>query len=456
MSDVQADGFLREGLRLHQAGNLAPAEKLFRKAIEAYSRSSQRNPRQPQVQNNLGIAWQAMGNLDRAESAYFEALRLDPSMALALNNLSRLRRVQGRFAEAIELARKAMAIAPDLAEGRFNLAGALNEMGHAHKTSGRMDEAMRCFNRAIEIDPNSVEAHVNRGIALLLSGEWEQGWEEYEWRWRFPFFAAELAKFDRPMWDGTDLSGRSILLHAEQGLGDAIQFSRYATILAERGARVALCVQAPLRSLLQSVPGVERVVARGDALPEHDVHCPLMRVPYLLGTTVQTVPARVPYVIAPKRNEIDRREDVLHVGLVWSSNPAHPEGAHKCCPLSELAPLAAVERACFYSLQLGPAAREAAAFPGMIDLSPRIIDFSDTAAIIDNLDLVISVDTAVCHLAGAIGKRTFTLLASDADWRWLRGREDSPWYPTMRLFRQATPGDWAGVVARVVSALEQL
>jgi tetratricopeptide (TPR) repeat protein len=467
------------------AANLGDALKnleRFAEAEEAYRQALAIDPAQADVQNNLGIALQAQGKLVDAENAYRAALQLNSQMVTAYNNLSRLRRQQNRFDEAIEFATTGLRLSPNLVELRYNLGSALlaagraeeavgelelaaqlrpdhlaamNELGQALKSCGRYMDAMDAYNRVLSLAPDYTDAHVNKGILLLLLGDLPAGFREYEWRWRWPVFASELSKYAAPLWDGSELAGKTILLHAEQGLGDTIQFARFAKILKNRGAgKVILACQPSLVELMKRVPGVDETMARGEQLPPHDVQCPLMRLPFLLGTTLKTVPGEVPYV--PSEPSRDARPG--SIGLCWSANANHPEGARKNFPIEKLAPLGALAGATFHSLQVGPAAQElqAVKLPFEVhDETSGIVDFADTAALIADLDVIVSVDTAVCHLAGAMGKPAFTLLSYDADWRWLLKREDSPWYPTMRLIRQRKRGDWDSVIARLVTELQK-
>jgi hypothetical protein len=298
-------------------------------------------------------------------------------------------------------------------------------------------------------------------------GDLARGWAAYEWRWRTARFAARAGRFAQPPWLGAEApAGKTILLHAEQGFGDTLQFCRYAAPVAARGARVVLEVARPLARLMATLDGVAAVVAEGDELPAFDLHCPLMSLPLAFGTTLETVPPPARLVPVPERVAAWQLRlaavEGIRVGLVWagSSNKTYPEGRaidrRRSITLDHYLPLAAVAGVSFVSLQKGEAAlRGAAPPPGMalLDATDGLADFADTAALVAALDLVISVDTAVAHLAGSLGKPVWILTQFDADWRWLAGRLDSPWYPTARLFRQPEIGDWASVIADVVAAL---
>jgi hypothetical protein len=301
---------------------------------------------------------------------------------------------------------------------------------------------------------------------LLLQGDYAEGWREYEWRWRIPAFNAPVRRFAQRVWDGARTTG-TILLHAEQGLGDTLQFARYAKLVAARCASVVLECQPELRSLMAGVPGIARVVARGEPLSLFDAHAPLMSLPARFGTTLQNVPWDGPYVRADAQRA-ERWRNVLaadaaslgmarcRVGLVWAGRPQQWDDRKRSIPLAAMAPLARAADTVFYSLQVGAAAAQAAAPPpGMrlVDHTARIADFSDTAALASQLDLVITIDTSVAHLGGAMALPTWVLVANAPDWRYHLARSDNPWYPTMRLFRQARDGDWSSAIAAAADAL---
>jgi hypothetical protein len=291
-------------------------------------------------------------------------------------------------------------------------------------------------------------------------GRFEQGWPGYEWRWKVEEFGA-LPPLHQPQWDGSPLEGRTILIRTEQGLGDTLQFIRYIPLVHRRGGRVILLSQPPLTRLQACIPGVERLLAHGDPVPEFDVHVPLLSLPGLLGTRLETVPADVPYLEAePPLVEAWRHRlgsyPGFKVGIVWQGNPKYLQDRARSTCLAQFAPLARVPGVHLFSLQKGPGAEQLTArtewFP-VTDLGSGLADFADTAAVLKHLDLVVSVDTSVAHLAGALGLPVWVALPHAADWRWLMGRDDSPWYPTMRLFRQTGPGQWEDVFRRIAEAL---
>jgi hypothetical protein len=296
----------------------------------------------------------------------------------------------------------------------------------------------------------------------LLHGDFEHGWPEYEWRWKTRDFSSGRRPFTQPQWDGGSLNGRTILLHAEQGLGDTLQFIRYAPLVAEAAGNIVVECPAPLKRLLRHSLRQVPVLSKGEPLPPFDIHCPMLSLPLACRTTLANIPRQVPYLNADSelaahwQGKLVSQRELLKVGLAWAGNKAHKNDRHRSIELSTLAPLGEVPHVSFISLQKGEPAKQATRAPAgitLFDWSNELGDFADTATLIANLDLIISVDTAVAHLAGAMGKPVWTLLPFVPDWRWLLEREDSPWYPTMRLFRQSAPGDWSGVITRVVGAL---
>ncbi|MBM3526320.1 MAG: tetratricopeptide repeat protein, partial [Alphaproteobacteria bacterium] len=335
---------------------------------------------------------------------------------------------------------------------------ALNNLGLAYREKGDIATAITTYEQALAIDGQHGEAHWNRAICWLLQGDMARGWTEYEWRWKRPDFMAIMPNFPTPAWTGGTLAGKSIFVCSEQGVGDTIQFVRYAPLLEKQGARVLFGCQPELADLLKTAPGVAEIVPLGGTASAFDTHTMLLTVPRLLGTTLETVPAEIPYLSADSKKAetwAERLSDLqgMKVGLVWRGNPKHVNDHARSCAPDVLRALLDVDGVSFVSLQKGGPQGEAASLAGVRDLAGALPDFAETAATIQNLDLVISVDTAVAHLAGALGKPVWTLLPFAPDWRWLVGRDDSPWYPTMRLFRQSKPRDWAGVIKRVRKAL---
>jgi tetratricopeptide (TPR) repeat protein len=408
---------------------------------------------------NLANALAFDEQLAEAITNFRRAIEIRPNFAEAWNHLGIALRRNGQLAEGISAARKAMELRPDFFAATNNYANALKEFG-------RHDDAAQAYRRAIAIKPDSAIAHFNLGATLLLQGDFEQGWTEYEWRWNAKEYRERPRAFDKPRWDGSPLEGRRIILLAEQGFGDSIHFARYVPLVVERGGTVMLECQPQLKRLLGRLEGIDRIIGPEDPLPEFDVQCPLMSLAQVMGTRPASIPTNVPYLsaepalIAQWKSRVGSAvsADALKVGLAWAGNPAHYNDATRSIALSAFAPLGEIPRVAFCSLQKGPAAKQAADAPAglrLIDLTEQIDDFAETAALIANLDLVIAVDTAVAHLSAAMGKPTWLLVAFVPDWRWMLGRSDSPWYPTMRLFRQEQAGDWRGVLEWLAEALVQ-
>ena len=315
--------------------------------------------------------------------------------------------------------------------------------------------------RAIELEPNLSEAHWNLSMACLRLGDLKRGFLEYEWRFKGPA-GVNLTKYSRPRWEGGDLTGKTILLHGEQGMGDILQFVRYVPLVAARGAKIVVACHPELCRLLANMRFVSQAIAIGTAPPRFDVHCSMMSLPFVFGTTLATIPAYAPYLHAPVdlighwAERLGPRGTAARVGLVWAGRPEYLTDAVRTIRLEQLSPLAAVKGIEFHSIQKGPAAREAMNPPAGMQLvshGDQLTDFAETAALLANLDLVISVDTAPAHLAGAMGKAVWVMLPTPADWRWMLQRSDNPWYPTMTLFRQNTPGQWDEVIGRIAKAM---
>jgi tetratricopeptide (TPR) repeat protein len=432
------------------AGRLPEAEASYRRAVQLL-------PGHARAHNNLGGVLHMQGKLEAALVAYRRALELDPGLPQANQNYASIVRDADALARAAEDYRRHTRANP-------NDALAFNDLGNTLRELGRHDEALAAYGRALALNPGLAEAHFSRAFVQLLLGDYAQGWKEYEWRWRIAAFNAPARRFVQPIWDGGARPDGTVLLHAEQGLGDTLQFVRYAPLVAQRCAQVMLECQPELKGLMQRVAGVQHVVAQGERLPAFDAHAPLLSLPGIFGTTLDSVPWTGPYVhaeadrVASWRNALRPDEPRLKVGLTWAGRPHQWDDRKRTISLAMLAPLAAAGGVTFYSLQKGAAAAEAATPPAgmkLVDPSARIEDFSDTAALASLLDLVITIDTSVAHLAGAMGLPVWVLTAHAPDWRYHLGREDNPWYPTMRLFRQERDGDWTGAIGRVAAALQR-
>jgi len=435
------------GIALRELGHLDEAVACCRRAIEL-------KPDFPDAHSNLGSALRELGHLDEAVACYRRAIALKPDFPDALSNLGIALKEQGRLDEAVACCRRAIDLKPDYPQAHHNLGFVLQEQGH-------LDDAVACYRRATEIKPDFPDAHNNLAMALLMRGEMVEGWEEYEWRWKMPQMIRDRRTFAQPRWRGEGAEGQTLLIHAEQGLGDTLQFCRYATLAATRGLRAIIEVPKPLVRLLRSLSGVDHVVAHGEELPPFDLHCPMLSLPLALGTTLATIPSAASYLhasavpVAAWRTRLAAMPNQgPRIGLVWAGSANFRANGRRSIALARLAPLFGTPGLNFFSLQKGgPAARED--FP-LTDFMDEMEDFADTAALIANLDLVVAVDTAVAHLAAALGKPVWMLDRFASDWRWLAGRRDSPWYPTLRIYRQPQPGAWDAVLAEVVRDLTTL
>lgn len=438
----------------YNLGNALVIKGLLDEAILSYKKALQINPNHAISYNNLANALREKGLLDEAIACYLKAVELAPNLADAFNNLGVAYQEKGQMDKALASYQKALLLNPTYAD-------AYNNLGFTLQEKGQLNRAISCYKKALQLNPSLAAAHGHMALALLLRGDYEQGLKEYEWRWKTKYSCAR--EFSQPLWDGSDVKGLTILLHAEQGMGDTIQFIRFVPFVAERGARIIVECHKELTSLLKNIAGTGQIIAFGEQLPAFDLHCPLLSLPLLFGTTLETVPAKIPYIEANPvlvqkwANKVQSDNANKRIGLVWAGSPRYKENRNRSLSLNTFSSLSQIENITFYSLQKGEAAKQAENPPGgmhFIDLTKDINDFTDTAALIENLDLVISVDTAVTHLSGAMGKPVWTLIPFSPDWRWLLNREDSPWYPTMRLFRQPEIGDWESVIIKVTKELQ--
>jgi tetratricopeptide (TPR) repeat protein len=441
-------------------GNLLADQNRLEEAVFAYHQALQHGldgastPGAVAALTNLAGCLSELGRQDEAMEAGRRALALDANYAPAHTNLGMVLGAQGRFEDAVAAHRRAVAADPVYAKGHANLAVAL-------RVIGALDESLAASHRAVALDPDDPLVRFNHAHALLMNGHLASGFEELRWGKTCRDAAERYPAFAEPEWRGDGFAGRTLLLYADAGLGDTLQFLRYLPMVAEKGGSVVLQVQPPLLRLVSAQANVA-VVARGAPLPRFDLHCPLIDLPRLFATTLDTIPAAVPYLrpdaaeLARWRRALDD-ENVLRVGVVWSGNPGHKGDRLRSIAAEQLLPRLPMTGVKLYSLQKDVRAADAPTLAGLgreiVDLAPALGDFSDTAAAVAALDLVITVDTSVAHLAGALGRPVWLLLPHALDWRWLRDREDTPWYPTMRLFRQRTPRVWDDVIARVSAQL---
>ena len=443
-----AEAYNNLGAVLRDVGRLPEGIRCYEQAVRCV-------PHFAGAHSNLGVAYQAAGRLDEALGCYRQALRLDPRCVPALINLGATFQAQGKLDDAVASFQQALQIQPDFAETHYNL-------GVVLRAQGKWEEGLAHLEQALKLNPDGADIHLARSAAWLEVGDFERGWTEYEWRQRCPRFAVPPLACRRPTWDGSPLKGRRILLRAEQGFGDTIQFIRYAPLLHQQGGRVIAEVQARLRTLLRTCPGIDEVITQGETPPPFDVEVYLLSLPGLLKTNLDNLPAAIPYVAAEPGLVARWREELsaiggFKIGIAWQGNPAKELDRLRSIRLEEFAPLAQMDGVRLLSLQKGRGIEQIGAVAEkfvVTDLGNRIDDsFMDTAAVVMNLDLVITADTALAHLAGALGQQVWVALPVNADWRWLREREDSPWYPTMRLFRQSRVGDWSGVFQRMWDTL---
>jgi tetratricopeptide (TPR) repeat protein len=439
-----AEALSNRGDALRELGRLE-------EALASYDRALAARPVYAEALSNRGNVLKALRRFDDALASYDAALRLRPDYPEALSNRAVTLQALDRLDEALASCDRALALRADSIEALTNRASVLQELR-------RFDEALASYDRVAAIAPDCAEAQMNRALLLLLTGDFAKGWPAYEWRRKLPIWIER--GFAQPEWSGEDIAGKRLLLHAEQGFGDTIQFARYAALAAMRGADVVLEVQPPLEPLLGGLFGVEVVAAGRDRLPPFDLHCPLLSLPHLFAATPTTIPGGVPYVVAPADRIAAwaRRlpADGLRVGLAWSGHPDNIRDHERSIPFARLAPLIGVPGIRFVGLQKDIRAADADDFRrcgGVIDLRAELRDFADTAAVIAQLDLVITVDTAVAHLAGAMGKPLWVLLPRVPDFRWLLDRTTSPWYPRARLFRKSQADTWDSVIAGVATEL---
>ena len=482
----------------YNLGNIFKDQDRFEEAIESYRQALKLKPDYATAHNNLGNTFKEQDKLEEAIESYRRAITIKPDYADAYYNLSNVLKEQGKFNEAVESGRRAIALKSDFTEAHNNLGAILqeqglfneavdsyntairlkptqevpyNNLGAALQELGKFNEAITNYDRAIKLKPDYADAHFNKSLVLLLLENFKEGWPEYEWRLRKKDCTSH--NYQQPRWDGSQLNGKSILAHAEQGFGDTIQFVRYLPFVRKKGGYVIFECQHELFRLLKNCAGIDKIIEqRPDNIPsiKFNVQIPLASLPGIFGATLETMPFSEPYISVDTklatqwREQLDRNK-TYKVGIVWAGRTKREYVYRKrSCSLADFAPLADIsDNIIFYSLQKGPASEEAHNPPrGMrlINLGNELNDFADTAAVIANLDLVISIDTAVAHLAGAIGKPVWTLLHLIPDWRWLLDRNDCPWYPVppdgragMRLFRQTQLNNWNEVFNKVKKAL---
>jgi len=444
MVGTEAETMMRHAAAAHRAGRLS-------EAITIYARLLQRFPFNAELHNNIGVALRGMGRFDAAIAHYRRSLAVDPGNAAHHSNLGNALRSVSRCEEALQHHFRAVALAETYVEGFFNLGLTLRDMG-------RLEEAQGCFQRALQLAPDHARAKVEIAATKLMRGDFAAGFAEYEERKRLPDHPQP--EFREPAWSGEDLNGKRLLIYPEQGLSDALQFARYVPALRGRGARVVGLVQPLLRDVLRLSGLFDEIVPEGDPLPGFDYHASMLSLPALLGVEGSAVP--VPYLKAPERSRIrlgTQARTRLKVGIFWAAMPGQTLDRNRSCPLGEFLALADSPEVLLFSLQGGSAQKdiEQIGAGGLVhDAGRGIFDFAEAATVLTQLDLLITIDAPIAHLAGAMGLPAWVLLPHTADWRWMVNRADSPWYPSLRLFRQPTPGDWRSVMTQVRTSLGAL
>ncbi|GFO65347.1 tetratricopeptide repeat protein [Geomonas paludis] len=450
LDPAQAELHNNLGVVLEDLGRLEQAQQSYRAALEL-------KPDYPEAMGNLGNVLLKLGEVDAAVARFCDAIALDPGYGNAYYHLGHALRAQGEWQGAAQCYRKVVELQPDHLKGWVNLGGSLLSLN-------QFDDALPALRVALALDPESVDAHWNLALALLALGDYRDGWREYQWRLKDPAGAFDTGFMGRQLWDGSPLAGRTLLLRAEQGFGDAIQFFRYAQLLARQGNKVVLECRRELLPLFAGQGDGLTLFAAGEAPPPFDTYAYLLSLPHLLGTALESIPPQTPPLKADAALSAQWRARMapgtgLRVGVVWAGSAGYKRDRYRSLAAQALAPLAAVPGVTLYNLQLGAAAEELALLSGggtCVDLSAGLEDFAHTAALIDNLDLVVAVDTAVAHLAAAMAKPVQLMLPFSCDWRWLQGRSDSPWYPSVTLHRQPAPGQWQPVIEAVAREMAPL
>ncbi len=449
------DEVLLQAWQIHQQGNAKYAEQIYRSAL-------QQQPEHANAWCYLGIALHDQKKYADSVLAYQNALHHNPIFPIALNNLGNSLRYLGRVEEADAAFQRAIELDPKY----FN---AYRNRGTLHAWTGRVDRAFQHYYEAMKLNPADAELHRNLGVIHLLQGNFAEGWAEYRYRWKCP--DAIQHQYAKPKWNGQSLDGKTILLYSEQGLGDTIQFVRFAKVLKERGASTIVYAQHQLLALLQGCQGIDVLVPNSLPLEyPFDYHCSLMDVADMLQIDLESIPSEVPYIV-PRQNLIQYWSVTLgkllpparlRIGLHWQGNPDHQADMFRSFPLNEFAPIADLEGVQLISLQRGRGTEQIAKWAGSkpIHTLPENVDqssgaFMDTAAILAQLDLIVTNDTSVAHLAGALARPFYMILGYTPDWRWLQQRLDTPWYPTATLFRQSKIGHWSDAIESVVRAIDR-
>ncbi len=437
---------MRQAAAAHRSGRL-------QEAVDLYVQLLQQLPHNAELHNNIGVALRSMGRYDAAIAHYRQSLALGPNVPSHHSNLGNALRAINRWEEALQHHFRAVGLQPDYVDGFFNLGLTLRDMG-------RLDEAIGCFGRAAQLAPDNKRAVVEAAVARLMRGDLQTGFRDYEARRQLADH--QQPDFREPAWEGEDIAGSTLLLYPEQGLSDALQFARYAPMLRERGIRVVCLVQPLLRDLFRQSDLFDEVIAEGEPLPRFDRHASMLSLPALFGTAIATVPAPVPYLRAPDKQRIrigTHGRTRLKIGIYWAAMPGHLLDRQRSCCLAQFLTLADNPDVLVFSLQGGAPQKdiELLGATGLVhDVGRGIFDFAEAASVLTQLDLLISIDAPIAHLAGAMGLPAWVMLPHSADWRWMMQRPDSPWYPSLRLFRQSEPGDWGPVMSQIRTSLGAL
>jgi tetratricopeptide (TPR) repeat protein len=421
-------------------------------SIGYYRKILSLEPANVQAYTNLGVAYKRIEEYEPALECYKKAIELAPNIDYLHFNLGGTYAMLNQYDAAISSYKRALELNP-------RSANILNGLGFTLQNMGKLEEAVGYYGQAIELDPNHVDAHLNNALANLIMGNLVVGWQEYEWRWKKAELAPLLDKITQPWWMGSSLAGKTLLVMGEQGFGDSILFSRFLELIQKEGGRVLFICRHELLRLFKQLPSIDRLIRRGEVPEQYDYFIPLLSLPRVFGSRLETLPANIPYLKA-NVEDINRfkpffqgKEDKLKIGICWSGSPTNVSARYRSCQFADFASLFDVPNTQFYSLQKSIGVGDAPAHTAVIDVGNHLMDFADSAAVVEQLDLIITIDTAIGHLAGAMGKPVWMVLSSVNNWPWIWHRDDSPWYPTVKLFRQEILNDWTTVFAQVKQAL---
>jgi len=437
----------------YNLGNTLKGLGQLEEAVKCYEQALTIKPDYAEAHSNLGVTLNDLDQLKEAVKCYEQALAIKPDYAEAHSNLGITLQELGQLEEAVKCYEQALAIKQDYAEAHSNLGNTLKELG-------QLDAAVKCFEKALVIKPDYAEAKWNLSLPQLVTGNFQEGWKNYESRWKKKDFEPKR-HYPQPFWDGSSLVGKTLFLHSEQGIGDLIQFIRYVKVLSTKTTQIIVECPKSLHRLFSTIPEINVLVTKEETLPLFDFYAPLLSLPSILNTTLKTIPANIPYLLIADHigtvSPIVSQPRVLNIGIVWAGRPTHKNDKNRSIQLSLFSALTNIQDTQFYSLQVGDRKADLnhEDFASkIIDVGKNLGDYAETATVINQLDLIITVDTSLAHLAGAMGKLVWVLIPFAPDWRWLLERDDSPWYPTMRLFRQPERGNWTAVFNEVHQALE--